>query len=120
MASSKRIGFCLTAALLALTIQPALAQGVTGKTVRLIVPYPAGGTGDVVARVLGQAITEKTGQTIVVEDRPGASSIVGSEFVARADLRQRSFVLFLDRKSTRLNSSRMSISYAVFCLKKKK
>jgi len=84
MASSKRIGFCLTAALLALTIQPALAQGVTGKTVRLIVPYPAGGTGDVVARVLGQAITEKTGQTIVVEDRPGASSIVGSEFVARA------------------------------------
>jgi len=84
MAGSKRIGFCLTAALLALTIQPALAQGVTGKTVRLIVPYPAGGTGDVVARVLGQAITEKTGQTIVVEDRPGASSIVGSEFVARA------------------------------------
>ena len=84
MANFKCAGFYLTAALLALAIQPALAQGVTGKTVRLIVPYPAGGTGDVVARVLGQAITEKTGQTIVVEDRPGASSIVGSEFVARA------------------------------------
>ena len=50
----------------------------------MIVPYAAGGTGDVVARVVGQAITQKTGQSIVVEDRPGASSIVGTEFVSRA------------------------------------
>jgi tripartite-type tricarboxylate transporter receptor subunit TctC len=84
MANLKLIGSCLAAVLLASTVQPAFAQSLAGKTVRLIVPYPAGGTGDVVARVLGQAITEKTGQTIVVEDRPGASSIVGSEFVARA------------------------------------
>src|SRR5690349_8964605 len=83
MANLKLIGSCL-AALLALTVQPAFAQTLAGKTLRLIVPYAAGGTGDVVARVLGQAITEKTGQSIVVEDRPGASSIVGSEFVARA------------------------------------
>ena len=84
MANLKLIGSCLAAVLLAFTVQPVFAQSLAGKNVRLIVPYPAGGTGDVVARVLGQAITEKTGQTIVVEDRPGASSIVGSEFVARA------------------------------------
>src|SRR5215470_19846593 len=82
MASARCISFL--AVLLAVFVQPAFAQSLAGKTLRLIVPYPAGGTGDVVARVLGQAITEKTGQAIIVEDRPGASSIVGSEFVARA------------------------------------
>jgi len=74
--------FCILATVL--IAQPALAQGLAGKTIRIIVPYAAGGTGDVVARILGQAVTQKTGQSIVVEDRPGASSIVGSEFAARA------------------------------------
>jgi tripartite-type tricarboxylate transporter receptor subunit TctC len=82
MANTKRIGFCLVA--LALNAAPAMAQGLAGKTVRIVVPYAAGGTGDVVARVVGQEVTQKTGQSIVVEDRPGASSIVGTEFVARA------------------------------------
>ena len=84
MANTKRIGFCLVAIALALSAAPALAQGLAGKTVRIVVPYAAGGTGDVVARVVGQEVTQKTGQSIVVEDRPGASSIVGTEFVARA------------------------------------
>jgi tripartite-type tricarboxylate transporter receptor subunit TctC len=82
MANTKRIGICLVA--LALNAAPALAQGLAGKTVRIVVPYAAGGTGDVVARVVGQEVTQKTGQSIVVEDKPGASSIVGTEFVARA------------------------------------
>ena len=84
MANTKRIGFCLVAIALALNAAPALAQGLASKTVRIVVPYAAGGTGDVVARVVGQEVTQKTGQSIVVEDRPGASSIVGTEFVARA------------------------------------
>jgi tripartite-type tricarboxylate transporter receptor subunit TctC len=75
---------CLAAIALALAVQPALAQGLAGKTVKIVVPYAAGGTGDVVARVLSQAITQKTGQAIIVEDRPGASSIVGTEYAARA------------------------------------
>ena len=77
------VGFCIFASL-SWIAQPALAQGVSGKTLRIVVPYAAGGTGDVVTRVLSQAITQNTGQSIVVEDRPGASSIVGSDFVARA------------------------------------
>lgn len=84
MANTKRIGFCLVVIALALNAAPALAQGLASKTVRIVVPYAAGGTGDVVARVVGQEVTQKTGQSIVVEDRPGASSIVGTEFVARA------------------------------------
>jgi tripartite-type tricarboxylate transporter receptor subunit TctC len=70
--------------ILALVAQPAAAQGLAGKPIKIVVPYAAGGTGDVVTRVLGQAITQKSGQTVVVEDRPGASSIVGTEFVSRA------------------------------------
>jgi tripartite-type tricarboxylate transporter receptor subunit TctC len=81
---NKYVGFCVFALLLASVGGPAPAQGLAGKTIKIVVPYAAGGTGDVVARVLGQAITQKTGQTVVVEDRPGASSIVGSEYAARA------------------------------------
>jgi len=93
MKSPKEIEFAATlplrlasalAVLLFLSVQPATAQSISGKSVKIVVPYAAGGTGDVVARVLGQAITQKSGQTIVVEDRPGASSIVGTEYVARA------------------------------------
>ena len=67
-----------------LTLRQAYAQGITGRTVKIVVPYAAGGTGDVLARVIGQAITEKNGQSIIVEDRPGAGSIVGTEVAARA------------------------------------
>ena len=81
---NKFIGFCIFVVSLAVIVEPAVAQSLAGKTIKIVVPYAAGGTGDVVARVLAQAITQKTGQTIVVEDRPGASSIVGSEFAARA------------------------------------
>lgn len=84
MANKQRIGFGLVAIALALIATPALAQGLAGKTMKIVVPYAAGGTGDMVARVVGQEVTQKTGQSIVIEDRPGASSIVGTEFVARA------------------------------------
>ncbi|HKS86136.1 MAG TPA: tripartite tricarboxylate transporter substrate-binding protein, partial [Pseudolabrys sp.] len=82
MISLRYFGFAF--ALAAGLVQSAFAQSVAGKAIKIVVPYAAGGTGDVVARVLGQAITQKSGQIIVVEDRPGASSIVGTEYVARA------------------------------------
>src|SRR5262249_3651451 len=69
--------------LLTLVAPQVSGQGITGRTVKIVVPYAAGGTGDVLARVIGQAITEKNGQLIIVEDRPGASSIVGTEVGAR-------------------------------------
>jgi tripartite-type tricarboxylate transporter receptor subunit TctC len=60
------------------------AQSLAGKSVRIIVPYPAGGAGDVITRVLAQQITESGGPAFVVENRPGAASIIGSDLAARA------------------------------------
>ena len=75
---------CLTVIALALSAPPVSAQSLAGKTVKIVVPYAAGGTGDVLARVVAQAVTQKNGQAIIVEDRPGASSIVGTEYAARS------------------------------------
>ena len=60
------------------------AQSLAGKSVRIIVPYPAGGAGDVITRVLAQQITDSGGPSFVVENRPGAGSIIGSDVAARA------------------------------------
>ena len=62
----------------------AQAQTYPTKPVRLIVPFPAGGATDLFARTLSQKISEKLGQTLVVENRPGAGSSIAAEFVARA------------------------------------
>ena len=63
---------------------PALAQGYPNKTVRFVVPFPPGGTSDILSRVIGQRLTERWGQQIVVENRTGASGAIGSEAVLRA------------------------------------
>jgi tripartite-type tricarboxylate transporter receptor subunit TctC len=54
------------------------------KTIKLIVPYPPGGTADIVARLLGDQIGRAQGPTIVIENRPGANTIIGTEAGARA------------------------------------
>ncbi|MDQ6917693.1 MAG: tripartite tricarboxylate transporter substrate-binding protein, partial [Pseudomonadota bacterium] len=60
------------------------AQSWPVKPVRIIVPYPAGGTSDILARTLGQKLSEIWGQAIVVENKPGANGNVGADFVAKA------------------------------------
>jgi len=62
----------------------ALAQQYPVRPVRLIVPFPPGGSTDLVGRVLGAKLTEAWGQQIIVENRPGASGMVGNDAVARA------------------------------------
>lgn len=54
------------------------------KPVRFIVPYPAGGGTDIVARAVGKRMAENLGQPVIIENRPGASTIIGTEAVARA------------------------------------
>ena len=73
-------------ALLALfAASPAFAQEAwPTRAVRLIVPYAAGGPSDILARLLGVGLTEIWGQPVVVENRPGAGSAIGTEVVARA------------------------------------
>ncbi len=60
------------------------AQTYPAKPIRLIVPAPPGGIIDVVARLLGQKMTEHGGQNVIVDNRPGGLTSVGSEFVARS------------------------------------
>jgi tripartite-type tricarboxylate transporter receptor subunit TctC len=77
----KRLATVLATAVLAINI--AHAQYPT-KPVRLIVPYPPGGTVDVVGRVLAQRLTEQLGHQVVVENRSGANGTIGSDFVAKS------------------------------------
>src|SRR5689334_15637803 len=56
--------------------------GWPAKPVKLVVPYPAGGSGDFVARIIAQKMSENWGQPVVVENRPGAIGNIGTEFVA--------------------------------------
>jgi tripartite-type tricarboxylate transporter receptor subunit TctC len=63
---------------------PAAADTYPSRTVKLIVPFGAGGPADVYARVLAQHLSEETKQSFVVEDRPGAGSIIGTDAVAKS------------------------------------
>ena len=65
---------------------PALAQTQTypAKPVRIIVPYPPGGIGDTVTRAIAQGLASELGQPFVIENKPGASQMIGAEMVAKA------------------------------------
>src|SRR3989449_11564677 len=160
--------FRIFAALVLLGALPAAAQdSYPSRPVKIVVPYAPGGATDIIARILGQRLTESLGQSFIVENRPGASGNLALESVAKAapdgytllvgnvstnTINENTFAHQLqikpsrdlvgiaklveiphiiattagfpansiDRKSTRLNSSHGYISYAVFCLKKKK
>ncbi len=60
------------------------ASNYPAKPIKIVVPFPAGGTSDVLARIFGQKITEHWGQPVVVENRPGASGNLGADQVAKS------------------------------------
>jgi tripartite-type tricarboxylate transporter receptor subunit TctC len=70
--------------LLALACAPAVAQTYPSKPIRIVVPYPPGGSGTIVARILGDRLNQAWGQQILVDSRPGASGMIGAEMVAKA------------------------------------
>lgn len=63
---------------------PACAQSFPSKPIRFIVPFPPGGPVDAVARIVGQRVSQSTGQAVTVENRAGAGGIVGAEYSAKA------------------------------------
>ena len=69
---------------LAIAAAAATAQNWPVKPVRLIVPLAAGGNLDIVTRAMAQKLTEVLGQQVIVENRPGVNSVVGTEYVAKA------------------------------------
>jgi tripartite-type tricarboxylate transporter receptor subunit TctC len=70
--------------LLAAVALPAFAQSYPTKNIRLIVPYAAGGTSDILARQIGPKLTEAWNQPVVVENKTGANGNVGADFVAKS------------------------------------
>jgi len=60
------------------------AQGFPSRSIRFVVPYGAGGSPDVIARVIGQKLGENIGQQVVVDNRPGAGGIIAAEIAAKA------------------------------------
>jgi len=77
--------FSLAVAAVAIALSgPATAQDYPSKPVKIIVPFGAGGPADVYARVLAQHLQEQFKQSFVVEDRPGAGSIIGTDAVAKS------------------------------------
>ena len=69
---------------LLMRMRPARAQSLAGKQIRLIVPFPAGGPTDIVARPLGQMLGEAVKATVLIDNRAGAGGSVGAEAVARS------------------------------------
>jgi tripartite-type tricarboxylate transporter receptor subunit TctC len=69
---------------LALAWTSAVAQTYPAKPIRIIVPFPPGGSADLVARVVGQKLSENIKQPVVVDNRPGADTIIAMELVAKA------------------------------------
>ena len=67
-------------------MQPLMAQDYPAKTIRVIVPYPPGGTADMLARTLGQKMAAGLGQQIIIDNRPGAGGNIGADLAAKSAL----------------------------------
>ena len=81
----KRFVQALASLLAMLLIAPdCLAQAYPSRPVRIVVPYPPGGPTDVLARVLGQKLSERWSQSVIPDNRPGANTILGTEAVVKA------------------------------------
>ena len=96
-----RLTCVLAAALLAAL--PAAAQNYPAKAVRIIVPYAAGGNTDITARAVGGKLAEVFGQQVIVDNRPGGATNIGSELAAKAT--PDGYTIFMGGASNAINMS---------------
>jgi tripartite-type tricarboxylate transporter receptor subunit TctC len=93
--------------------QTSVAQEFPTKPVHFIVPFPPGGTADILMRILADPLAERWGKPVIVENRPGASTIIGSEIVARAP--GDGYTLLMNSASFLINPSlRANMPFDVF------
>jgi tripartite-type tricarboxylate transporter receptor subunit TctC len=86
--SEMRIVLTRVVAAIVLALVPltsVLGQEFPSKPVRFVVPYAAGGSGDLLARLLGTNLSAMWGQQVVIDNKPGAGGLIGTEFAARSD-----------------------------------
>jgi tripartite-type tricarboxylate transporter receptor subunit TctC len=95
----------------------AWAQGYPNRPVRIIVGFPTGGGTDIVARLMGQWLSERLGQSFVIENRPGAGSNIGTEAVVRAPrtATRSCWQVRRTRSTRRFMKSSITISSATSC-----
>ena len=85
MKTTRRTTLAALAAVSALAFAgAAFAQAWPAKPIKVIVPYPPGGTSDILARAVGQKLSEQYGQPVIVENKPGATGNIGADFVAKS------------------------------------
>jgi len=93
----KRAFLIGTAAAMAIATLPVMAQstvpGYPSKPIRIVVPFPAGGTSDVLARLVGQKISDRLGQPVIIENRAGNAGNLGADHVAKSPADGHTFVL---------------------------
>lgn len=95
---SRRLSL-LTLLGLALTPVASLAQEWPSKAITFVVPFPPGGSNDVVARVVAESVRKRIGQTVVVDNKPGASGAMGTDAVLRAPKDNHTFLVASDSVS---------------------
>src|SRR3972149_6657469 len=76
--------FAIVALATSLILPAQAADTYPSRSIRLVVPFPAGGATDVLARLIGQKASEGAGQTFIVENRGGAAGNIGSDHVAKS------------------------------------
>ncbi|CAN5897056.1 tripartite tricarboxylate transporter substrate binding protein [soil metagenome] len=84
IANSSRRGLLLGALVAPMVLRPAWSQAFPTKPIRLVVPFPAAGAADITARLIGERMATILGQSIIVDNKPGAGGNIAAEFVARS------------------------------------
>jgi tripartite-type tricarboxylate transporter receptor subunit TctC len=105
MPLSRRRSLQLVLSASAIPFSPRLARAQTypSKPVRIVVGFPAGGVGDIMARLIGQALSERLGQAFIIENRPGAAGNIGTEIVVRSP--PDGYTLFLINTANAVNAT---------------
>jgi tripartite-type tricarboxylate transporter receptor subunit TctC len=84
LAKALKMAVGIVVSVLSLAASDAMAQAYPNKPIKLVVPFPAGGTTDIVARLVAQRMSESMGQPVLVDNRGGAGGAIGADIVAKA------------------------------------
>jgi tripartite-type tricarboxylate transporter receptor subunit TctC len=109
-----RLRVIALACLCALATAPAAAQEFPSRTIRIIVPFPAGGPTDILSRIVAQRMSEVWGQPVVVENRPGGDTAIGAQQVAKAAPDGYTLLAAMDTTLVLNPATKTSLSYDPF------